>query len=320
MKKISPKACLRKGFTLVELAIVLVVIALLIVTITGAQRLIDSARANRIVTEMNQIRTNVSLFQANYGRLPADYNSTGSSLYTTVIPATVLGPTGGTAGTTGLFNGTANDLINEFAGGTAAANLGSTESEMRRFFQFLFYFLNATSGSVDYAPNPNSGASSFALPQSGIDSPGSKAFSGTSYVVFSLNSNPSVTTDTVAGSLLSSTLPNSSLILALITAPAAAAAVPILGGATTDLVANSWLGAVPHAIAKVIDNRVDGDSASPITGNLITVSPNAAAPVSCITTGTTAMITLTTATLGSLANAYGDATGNDRGCVVITKL
>jgi prepilin-type N-terminal cleavage/methylation domain-containing protein len=61
-----------KGFTLIELAIVMVIISLIIGAIIGAQSLIRSARANRIVTEVVEYKKAVLAFKLEYNSFPGD--------------------------------------------------------------------------------------------------------------------------------------------------------------------------------------------------------------------------------------------------------
>lgn len=61
------------GFTLVELAIVLVIIGLIIGGILKGQELIESARLKSTLTDIDAIRAATATFQDKYGGLPGDY-------------------------------------------------------------------------------------------------------------------------------------------------------------------------------------------------------------------------------------------------------
>jgi prepilin-type N-terminal cleavage/methylation domain-containing protein len=63
---------LRKGFTLVELAIVLVIIGLLIGGILAAQSMIETARMNSAIRQIQQFDIAVSNFKATFQGLPGD--------------------------------------------------------------------------------------------------------------------------------------------------------------------------------------------------------------------------------------------------------
>lgn len=60
------------GFTLVELAIALMVIGLLIGGVLKGQELIENARLTRIVTDLNGFDTAVMIFRNSYNALPGD--------------------------------------------------------------------------------------------------------------------------------------------------------------------------------------------------------------------------------------------------------
>ena len=61
-----------KGFTLVELSIVLVIIGLLIGGILVGQSLIDAARTQAAVRQLNQYGVAISTFKTKYKQLPGD--------------------------------------------------------------------------------------------------------------------------------------------------------------------------------------------------------------------------------------------------------
>ncbi|MGE3770634.1 MAG: prepilin-type N-terminal cleavage/methylation domain-containing protein [Bdellovibrionales bacterium] len=62
-----------KGFTLVELAVVIVIIGLIIGAVIKGQELIDNARVNSVITQVNSIRSAFTSFQDKYGALPGDF-------------------------------------------------------------------------------------------------------------------------------------------------------------------------------------------------------------------------------------------------------
>jgi prepilin-type N-terminal cleavage/methylation domain-containing protein len=62
-----------QGFTLVELAIVLVIIGLIVGGILKGQELVASARLKSTLTNIDAIRAATATFQDKYGGLPGDY-------------------------------------------------------------------------------------------------------------------------------------------------------------------------------------------------------------------------------------------------------
>ncbi|PIV89233.1 MAG: prepilin-type cleavage/methylation domain-containing protein [Hydrogenophilales bacterium CG17_big_fil_post_rev_8_21_14_2_50_63_12] len=62
-----------RGFTLIELAIVLVVIGLLLGGVLKGQELIESARARNIISQLDSIKAAYYAFQDKYRAAPGDY-------------------------------------------------------------------------------------------------------------------------------------------------------------------------------------------------------------------------------------------------------
>lgn len=65
----------QKGFTLVEIAIVMVIIGLLIGGILKGQEMIQNAKVKRVVKQADEMRAAVMTFYDKYGQLPGDENS-----------------------------------------------------------------------------------------------------------------------------------------------------------------------------------------------------------------------------------------------------
>jgi len=68
----------QKGFTLVELAIVLVIIGLIVGGVLAGQDLIKAATVKAAVTQMNQLDTAANTFRNKYAGLPGDLSSAAS--------------------------------------------------------------------------------------------------------------------------------------------------------------------------------------------------------------------------------------------------
>lgn len=89
------------GFSLVELAVVLVIVGLLIGGILKGQDLIESARLKKVITQLNEYRVAASLFVDKYDSLPGDFAKA-----TEMIESNLLNGNGnGTVGGKGLEDG-----------------------------------------------------------------------------------------------------------------------------------------------------------------------------------------------------------------------
>ncbi|HCA27402.1 MAG TPA: prepilin-type cleavage/methylation domain-containing protein [Betaproteobacteria bacterium] len=71
------------GFTLVEMAIVLVIIGLLLGGILKGQELIDSARVRNVADQINGMQAAFYAFQDRYRALPGDYSLATTNISTT---------------------------------------------------------------------------------------------------------------------------------------------------------------------------------------------------------------------------------------------
>ena len=97
----------QKGFTLIEIAIVLVIIGLLLGGILKGQELITSARVRNLISQQDGIKAAFYGFQDRYRALPGDYQLASQNL----------------GGATAATNGNGDGRIRTAAqsgGGTAA--------------------------------------------------------------------------------------------------------------------------------------------------------------------------------------------------------
>jgi prepilin-type N-terminal cleavage/methylation domain-containing protein len=66
---------MNKAFTLIELAIVIVILGLITVGVLGAQSLIESAKINSVTNELKQYKTAMLAFQLEYDAIPGDMDN-----------------------------------------------------------------------------------------------------------------------------------------------------------------------------------------------------------------------------------------------------
>lgn len=84
MKTLSSTASLpqkMRGFTLIEIAIVLVIVGLLLGGVLKGQEFIDSARSNRLVSDINSITAAFQTYIDRYGAQPSE--DTGAARFNT---------------------------------------------------------------------------------------------------------------------------------------------------------------------------------------------------------------------------------------------
>ncbi len=70
----------QRGFTLIEMAIVLVIISLLVAGVMQGQSLIRAARVNDVISIVNDLRFSVNAFKDRYKVLPGDHPTASAEI------------------------------------------------------------------------------------------------------------------------------------------------------------------------------------------------------------------------------------------------
>ncbi len=99
----------QSGFTLIEIAIVLVIIGLLLGGVLKGQELINSARVKNLATDFRNIPVYIYGYQDKFRALPGD--DAGVCIHLGGCPPATLATTGGTVGN-GLIEGAWNSYTN----------------------------------------------------------------------------------------------------------------------------------------------------------------------------------------------------------------
>jgi len=143
------KKSIEGGFTLVEIAIVLVIIGLLLGGILKGQEMITQARIKNAINDFNGVVTAITSYQDRYRALPGD-DKGATTRWAAQAPA--AGANQGDGVIAGPYN--ANNT-----GGTASAPAGTAESNL--FWQHLRiagFVAGPTAGLGSGTPPPNAAA------------------------------------------------------------------------------------------------------------------------------------------------------------------
>ena len=63
-----------KGFTLIELSIVIVIIGLIVAGVVGGQTIVRQAKVRAVITDYNNVKVALNAFKLEYDAIPGDFN------------------------------------------------------------------------------------------------------------------------------------------------------------------------------------------------------------------------------------------------------
>jgi prepilin-type N-terminal cleavage/methylation domain-containing protein len=164
---IKKKNSTEAGFTLVEIAIVLVIIGLLLGGILKGQEMITQAKIKNIINDFNGVTVAVTSYQDRYRAIPGD-DQNATTRWTTQNPASG----NGNGIIAGLYN--ANDTSNAGAPGAAF--------ESNLFWQHLRiagFVPGLTTGTGSGTPPPNAAGGIIGVESGGGLNPGGLGFTST---------------------------------------------------------------------------------------------------------------------------------------------
>ena len=132
MKSYRTKKQSQSGFTLVELAIVLVIIGLLVGGVLAGQDLIKAAKLQNAIQAISDVNTSTTTFMTKYGQLPGDFSQ--GTTFTTPIAITNTANAIGMGDNNGLVQATTTGV----AGTSAATTTLGVSGEVAAFFPELY--------------------------------------------------------------------------------------------------------------------------------------------------------------------------------------
>ena len=143
------------GFTLVEIAIVLVIIGLLLAAVLKGQEMITQGKIKGVITDFNAVMTAFNGYQDRYKAIPGDDNGASARW-----KAGAFG-----TGSVAAVDGNGDGIINQSAAGTAysvdsTAAPAAGDPEAGLFWQHL--------RAAGFYPGTQTGAGSVSLPKNSV--------------------------------------------------------------------------------------------------------------------------------------------------------
>ncbi len=143
-----------KGFTLVELAIVMTIIGLLIGGILKGQKMVENARVTATISQFKSYKAAVTIFRDKHNSMPGDF-STATSRLPNCVTATNNCRNGDNSGIIGL-GGTSGGGWN--SGGWWNSDESGLDTEATQFWKHLL-LSDLISGVKDSSTQPEWGSS-----------------------------------------------------------------------------------------------------------------------------------------------------------------
>lgn len=239
-----------KGFTLVEFAVVVLLIGLIAGAVTVGTTILRNARLYSVIADVEMYKKSAILFKDKYKELPGDFSG-ATALWGTdpgaCPPAANLLPK------TTTCNGNGDGFIGD---STSTPLAITTSSEALRFWQHL-----SNAGFIPGVFNGAASSSNSSL-QVGINSPKSEMQPGT-YSFFYINSS------SLPASVYSATYQH----------------VVVFGAVNTTAAKPANLGAIAPSDAQAVDKKID--DGKPGTGNVLSYTTDGTSPTpSCATSAT----------------------------------
>ncbi len=165
---IFSKRSTEAGFTLVEIAIVLVIIGLLLGGILKGQEMITQAKIKNIINDFNGVTVAVTSYQDRYRAIPGD-DQNATTRWTTQAPVSGNG--------NGIIAGLYN--ANDTTGTNQAPGTGAESNLFWQHLRIAGFVPGLTTGAGSGTPPPNAAGGIIGVESGGAPNPGGLGFTST---------------------------------------------------------------------------------------------------------------------------------------------